>query len=215
MGDDRRQVQKWATDAGRRYTDRNPHTVSGLNELRDEQYGRTQRELFEAFLDGVDRDSDILEVGTNVGVQLRLLREMGFENRYGFDVQEYAIEQGREYDPDASTFVASATDVPVRDGQFDLAFTVGVLVTMPPEILPDVLDEVVRCSSRYVLGLEFYADEYTRIDSDHEEQLYWKADFCELYRERHDLRLVDDEFLEYRENDNVDRMFLLEKRSAD
>lgn len=213
MGRDSDQVEKWATEAGRRYTKRNPQTVAELNDLREEQYGTTQTDLFERVLGDVDRDSEILEVGTNVGVQLRCLRELGFQNLYGFDVQEYAITQCREYDPEAGVFVADAANAPVRDEEFDLVFTMGMLITLPPEKVGAVLDEIVRCSNRYLLGLEFYADEYTRIDSDHEEQLYWKADFCNLYRERHDLRLLESEFLEYQDNDNVDQLFLLEKQS--
>lgn len=215
MDDDSSQARTWIEEPGKRYTDRNPHSVEDLEDLRTEQYGVTQTELYEAVLGGVDRDSRVLEVGTNVGVQLRCLRRMGFENLYGFDVQEYAISKCREYDPDVHAFVADATSIPVKDEQFDLVFTNGVLLTMPPNVVRDVMAEVVRCSRRYVLGQEFHADEYTRIDSDHEEQLYWKADFCDLYQDVGDLTLVESRWLEYLENDNVDRLFLLEKDGND
>ncbi|MFC4542228.1 pseudaminic acid biosynthesis-associated methylase [Halosolutus amylolyticus] len=203
--------RKWAGEAGLKYTDRNPHTVDGLEELREEQYGVTQTELYEEILDDVDRDNKILEVGSNVGVQLRCLRNLGFENLYGLDIQSLAIEKSREYAPSIPAVVGDASRLPFKDETFDLVFTNGCLVTIPPELIDTVQAEITRCSKRYVFGQEFHADEYVAIESDHDDQLYWKTDFCDRYLENNDLELIESSFLSYVETDNVDRMFLLEK----
>ncbi|WP_135854107.1 pseudaminic acid biosynthesis-associated methylase [Halorussus salinus] len=208
------QGQKWAGDAGVEYTERNPHTVDDLETLRREQYGLTQSEIYRDLLGDVDRDAEILEVGSNVGVQLRCLRQLGFENVVGIDVQSYAIAKSREYSPDIPAVVGDASRLPFEDDAFDLVFTNGCLVAIPPELLADVQSEIVRCSREYVLGSEFYADEYVEIDSDHDEQLYWKTDFRRHYRENHDLETVRSRFLHYDETDNKDEIFLLRKADA-
>ena len=41
---------------------------------------------------------------------------------------------------------------------FDLTFTTGVLIHQPPDSLPIVMNEIVRCSRRYVLCGEYYAE---------------------------------------------------------
>lgn len=202
-------AKTWAGDAGRQYTDRNPRTVEGMNELRDDAYGHTQFELDERFLGELDRDLRILEVGSNVGVQLRILREMGFENVYGLDVNRYALARSRTEAPDIEVVQASALDIPFPTDAFDLVFTIGVLVTIPPEKVDRAVDEIVRCSRRYVWGLEFFAEEHTAI---RDRGLYWKGDFPGRFRERHDLRTVRAERLPYLDDDNEDVMYLFEQK---
>lgn len=209
-----RQVEMWDGDFGKRYVERHPTTVEGFDELREEQYGpgTTQTKLMEESLGHLDRESRILEVGANIGIQLRILRNLGFENLYGIDVQSYAVETCHRDAPELDVIEANAFDVPFKDGYFDLVFTNEMLVTIPPDLLDTAIDEIVRCSSQYVWGLEFYADEYTEIEWRGEDEMLWKTDFVDRYQQRHDLRLVDSKFLEYQDNDDVDRLFLLEKR---
>ena len=43
----------------------------------------------------------------------------------------------------------------------------------------------------------------------------WKANFAKLYRDKfEDLELVKEKRIKYLDNDNVDSMFLIRKRSA-
>src|SRR5438046_10586538 len=53
---------------------------------------------------------------------------------------------------------APAREVPFRDRWFDLVFTAGVLIHQPQVSLPLVMNEVVRCSRRWVLAMEYHAD---------------------------------------------------------
>lgn len=209
-----RQVKMWDGEFGRRYIERHPTTVEGFDELREEQYGpaTTQTKLMEQSLGHLDRDIRILEVGANIGIQLRILRNLGFENLYGIDVQSYAVEKCHQAAPELDVIEANAFDVPFKDDYFDLVFTNETLVTIPPDRLDTAIDEIVRCSSQYVWGLEFYADAYTEIEWRGEDEMLWKTDFVDRYQQRHDLRLLESEFLEYQDNDDVDRLFLLEKR---
>lgn len=206
------QTHEWAGDEGIDYTDRNPHSVPEMNELRTQAYGVTQRELNERFLDGLPRDLRILEVGTNMGIQLKILEDMGFEQIYGIDVSKYALSKGRKQYSGVNFIEGSALDIPFDDDCFDLVFTIGVLVAIPPAQIETAMDEIVRCSNRYVWGLEFYADEYTKIEH---RDLYWKTDFVDLYRRNYPLEVVNVERLEYVNEDQEDRMYLLEQTDTD
>ena len=53
-------------------------------------------ELNDRFLADIPKDARILEVGCNRGGQLLLLREMGFRNVFGIEIQHYALTEVRE-----------------------------------------------------------------------------------------------------------------------
>ncbi|WP_276253307.1 pseudaminic acid biosynthesis-associated methylase [Halomontanus rarus] len=204
-------IQKWTGEVGLQYTERNPQTVEELEELREEQYGISQTELYEEIIGDFERDIQILEVGSNVGVQLRCLRKLGFENLYGLDVQSFAIKKSREHAPTIPAVVGEGSHLPFADESFDLIFTNGCLITIPPNLIDAVQAEIVRCSKKYVMGQEFHSDKYIAIDSEHDDQLYWKTNFCERYLDNQDVELVESSLLSYVNTSNVDQMFLLKK----
>lgn len=207
-----RQERMWNGPFGRRYIERHPTTVEGFDQLRIEQYGTTQTELMRRYLDDLDRDSEILEVGCGTGIQLRILREMGFERLYGVDVQRYALEICRDDTPGVGIAEANVFALPFQDREFDLVFTNEMLITIAPERVDRAITEIARCTDRYVWGLEFYADEYTEIEWRGEERMLWKTDFEKRFREDHGFEVVESARVDYVDNDDVDRMYLLERR---
>jgi hypothetical protein len=103
--------------------------------------------------------------------------------------------------------------LPFPDATFDLVFTSGVLIHISPDHIGTILGEVHRCARTFVWGWEYFAEEYTQVNYRGEEDLLWKTDFAKLYSDRFpDLELVKERRVEYRQNDNVDAMFLLRKR---
>src|SRR5260370_34331918 len=77
------QKKSWAGDFGREYTHRNTLSGAQLDSLYRANYGITRRQLNEAHLADIPRDSRILEVGCNSANQLLLLREIGFTTLWG------------------------------------------------------------------------------------------------------------------------------------
>jgi hypothetical protein len=106
------QTQKWAGAEGVAYTERNPQTVSALDELKRENYGVSQTELHRGFLSSLPDTLDVLEVGTNIGLQLETLRRLGFRSLTGVDVSRYAVEKGRRKHPELELLTASAHRLP-------------------------------------------------------------------------------------------------------
>ncbi len=140
--------------------------------------------------------NSVLEVGCNTGPNLHWLSQMLPDGAvFGVDVNEAALERAKLIE-NVDVRVASARDLPFPDGTFDLVFTAGVLIHLPADIVPVAMGEMVRCSSRYVMCAEYYADELTEVPyRGHRDALY-KRDFGGLYAERFpELGLVEQGFL--------------------
>lgn len=75
-------------------------------------------------------------------------------------------------------------DLPFSDACFDLVFTSGVLVHVPLESLPLVMSEIYRVSRRYILAIEYFAEEETIIDYRGYDDLLWKRDTLNHYRQQ-------------------------------
>ncbi len=206
------QIAEWVNDFGREYTNRNALTQSELDALYEKNYGITRRKLNEPFLAGIPADARILEVGCNVGNQLAVLREMGYRELYGIEIQPYALEQARIKLPDVHFLEASAFEIPHPDGYFDVVFTSGVLIHIAPKDLPRAVDEIYRCASQYIWGFEYYSPQIVEVKYRGNQGLLWKMDYAKVFLERFsDLNLVRRRDLPYLENSNVDSMFLLHK----
>ncbi len=208
------QLEKWAGEFGKEYTDRNALSLEEMDALYERNYGQTRTELNERFLEGVDRSIRILEVGSNVGNQFLCLQKMGFGNLYGIELQSYAVELSKARTRHINIIEGSAFDIPYKDGYFDLVFTSGVLIHISPSDIALAMREIYRCTREYIWGFEYYADKYTEITYRGHRNLLWKADFARLYLDQFgDLELVKEERLQYLDNDNIDTMFLLRKRT--
>ena len=126
------QMGKWKGDFGKEYTDRNDLSVEGLDALYNENYGKTRTEINREFLKDLDPSLRILEVGSNLGVQLACLQKMGFTELYGIELQDYAVELSKSRTQSINIIKGSALDIPYKDGYFDLVFTSGLLIHISP-----------------------------------------------------------------------------------
>lgn len=211
-----RQMAAWSGPFGRAYTDRNALTVEQLDERYRRDFGITRTELNERFLEGIDRSARILEVGCNVGLQLQALQRLGFADLHGVELQAYAVERARARTSGIRVVQGSAYHLPFRDDGFDVVFTSGLLIHVSPFDLGAVMNEIHRCSRRYVWGLEYWAPAFAEVEYRGERELLWKGDYARTYLERFDdLTLVRGEKLRYADSENVDHMFLLERMRPD
>lgn len=209
-----RAEEVWSGKLGKEYTDRNLMSPDELDQQCIDNYGISRTGLNEEFLGDLNVDR-ILEVGCNVGNQLLLLKKMGYTNLWGIELQDYAVEIARKRTSGIGIMKGSAFDIPYGDAFFDLVFTAGLLIHISPDDIDKVLDEMHRCTNRYIWGFEYYSpDDYQMINYRGENDLLWKTDFAKLFLDRFpDLRLVRKEVLPYRRNDNLDIIYLLEKNN--
>jgi pseudaminic acid biosynthesis-associated methylase len=174
----------WAGDFGNQYVDRNAAAFDGRRPFWTERHAKL------GF-------TSALEIGCNLGGNTRWLAELlGPENVAGIDVNEHALAVLRENIPGVDVRLASAREVPFPDASFDLVFTTGVLIHQAPDELPAIMDEIVRCSRRYVLCGEYRADRLEEVHYRGHEGALFRNDYGRLYSERFpSLRLVEEGFL--------------------
>jgi hypothetical protein len=80
-----------------------------------------------------------------------------------------------------------------------LVFTSGVLIHISPNDIDNVLDEMYRCTNKYIWGFEYYnPDEYQRVTYRGNDNLLWKTDFSKLFLNRfQDLKLLHKKIIKY------------------
>ncbi|GGF91475.1 pseudaminic acid biosynthesis-associated methylase [Paenibacillus abyssi] len=206
------QIEFWQGSFGKEYTDRNTFSVEQLDQIYKEQYGVTRTEMNEQFV-GQLAECRTLEVGCNVGNILLHLQSIGFNDLYGVELQPYAVEKAKERTNHINVLQGSAFDLPFKDRYFPLVYTSGVLIHLSPDHIAMVMDEMYRVSNRYIWGFEYYSDHYEEINYHGQSGKMWKSDFVSLFVSRYpDLQIVKETKYKYVKNDNVDQMYLLEKR---
>jgi len=193
----------WAGDFGVAYADRN----RALDDRRAIFWDR--------ILDEYPIRS-VLEIGCGQGANLRpIARRLQPSDVWGVDLGAVALERARENAPGVNVVQAQARDVPFRDRFVDLAFTCGVLIHQPEETLARVIGEVVRCSARYVLWIEYYAPQTEEIPYHGETGALFRRDYGRIYADLHpELRLVEEGYGEREIDFDQATWQLLERRPS-
>jgi pseudaminic acid biosynthesis-associated methylase len=182
---DTTQLSTWTSAFGREYTDRNTMTTDEMDDAFGVQLGIRKSAIYRELVGpGRIPAGKVLEVGCNIGLQLRLLEKAnpGLEF-HGVEPQAYAIERARTLSPNMTFHLGTAFALPFPDRSFDLVMTHGVLIHIHPDDLPRALREIERVSRRFVLCHEYYAPDTVEIRYHGQTGLLWKTDFARRYRE--------------------------------
>lgn len=196
------QLNTWEGEFGKEYTDRNKIEWS------------KRAPSFAKMLEGLQL-KNILEVGCNRGHNLVALSEIfkdALPGITGIEPNGYAIEIARKSSPLISVLKADAFNIPFKDGYFDLAFTAGVLIHISLKDLHRAMREIYRVSGKYILAVEYFAEEETEIQYRGSTDLLWKRNFLKHYQQLFpDLKLVKNGY--WGENEGFDRTtwWLMEK----
>ncbi len=203
----------WRGEFGDQYSERNLLSLDELDRMYQGKYGVTRSILNHRFLANVPRSSSILEVGCNLGNQLTLLHQIGFENLTGIEINPEIVKNAQSRVPWARVMEGSALKIPFADASFDLVFTSGLLIHIAPQTLPVVIREIHRCAKEWIWGFEYYAPQMTEVPYRGHSGLLWKTDYAKLYTQTFaDLELILENRLNYLENNNTDSMFLLRRK---
>ena len=211
-----KQQNKWASDLGDAYTHRNPQTIEEMDNVHFDKKGVTRTAFTQSFFMGFNLEIyNVLEIGCNVGFVLHMLHKFGYKNLYGIDINQHALDIAKEkaIGKDIYVIKGSAFDIPFKDSFFNLVLSNGLLVHIAPNDIDAVMDEMYRCSRKYIWGYEYYSERYEEIAWKYGSNLVWKADFARLFMDRYsDLILLKEEKITYvKHPELVDSMFLLEK----
>lgn len=212
------QEQFWASDFGKDYSDRNSFlTDKEWDEIYLQTWGHKKTDINDVVMAEMPRDIKILEVGCNIGLQLKGFQRMGFTNLYGIELQQYAVEKAKKNTENVNIIQGSAFDIPFKDSYFDLVCTNGVLIHINPEDHFKFMSEVVRCSNKYIMGWEYYSQSVENITYRNHDGFLWKADFAQIYKDSFGgLNITKRQQFPYIQPEmegNADEIFLLEKTS--
>jgi len=193
--------QLWAGEFGDEYTDRNRKA----EESRGPFWEALIRQLC---------PRNVLEVGCNLGANLHwLLRYMPIQAVYGIDINLKALGEIQKRHPGLGAIWSPARELPFRDRWFDLVFTMGVLIHQPEATLPLVMAEIMRCSRRYVLCGEYFAEETSEIPYRGQNGALFRRNYGGLYLELFpELHLLQQGFLSREEGWDDVTYWLFEKR---
>ncbi|KKM70072.1 hypothetical protein LCGC14_1444360 [marine sediment metagenome] len=215
MRENSKQSQAWASEFGKEYTDRNNMSIEEMDTMYEKQYGISRSDMNHQFLGYMDRNIRILEVGSNIGLQLQFLQKAGFKNLYGIEISPYAVELSKSLTKNVNIIQGYAQDMPFKDNYFDVVFTSGVLIHINPDEVSDIMREMYRCTMFFIWGFEYFSYELQAIkyrEAKETTDLLWKADFPKLFRRSFpDLVLIKETRFKYLQDENEDVMYLLGK----
>lgn len=210
-----KQIDTWTSEFGAEYTERNTYTPESWDQFYIQNFGATKLEMNSDALKDIPRNIKILEVGCNIGLQLIGLQRMGFTQLYGIELQQYAVEKSKFITTNIQIIQGSGFDIPFRDEYFDLVCTNGVLIHIDPQHHREFLSEIVRCSSRYIMGFEYFSTKPAKITYRGKENLLWKNNFSDVYTSLFpSVQKKYEKIYPYicpQEAGNKDTLFLLEK----
>ena len=176
MNSEGKQIDAWRGDFGDAYVDRN---AADGDRVRNNI--RAFREIFGHIDDHPPQT--ILEVGANIGANLRALSEIMDAELYAVEPNETAREiLVRDAVVPAERAVdAVATALPFDDDGVDMVFTAGVLIHVSDDRIEEAYREIYRVAARYLLSLEYFSPPPARISYRGETDLLFKRDFGGLW----------------------------------
>jgi len=187
-----KQEEMWAGKFGDEYHERN--LLSELYENRPDFWMKKIRGQGMGL-------TNVLEVGCGTGPNLFWLanRKYPFLEIYGLDINESACEEARKITGVNGICKGMARHLPFKDNFFDLVFTCGLLIHIPPDDLLPVMSEMVRCSHKYVMFMEYWAEKEEEIEYRGEMGLLWKRPykdiFLSFYSRHSQYECIDEGFL--------------------
>ncbi len=173
--------------------------------------------MFSAMLARTEGVNSVLELGANIGLNVRALRMLLPRARL----------EAVEINPQAHSALSKIEDVTAHNTtllgfrpkeRVDLAFTCGVLIHIAPEALPKAYETLYESSSRYVLIAEYYSPAPVEVPYRGERERLFKRDFAgDMLDAFPKLRLLDYGVFYRRDNtfkfDDIN-WYLLQKRQG-
>lgn len=147
-------LEQWSGEFGEKYTDRCRVTPT------------SRADIFKEIISGIFPNHSairVLEVGCNRGHNLIALtlasNSMSDDTRIG--INPVGIEPQKKLCRWPNIINGNCYNLPWGVPCFDLVFTSGVLIHIPPEKLADALSEMNRVSKKYILMIEQEAESET------------------------------------------------------
>jgi len=173
------QLETWKGDFGDAYTARQPDSTAD----REVMWRRVLRSV-------QPKPKSVLEVGANRGLNLKAWPYGG--RLCGLEPNETAASLLQE--SGFGVVEGSAVSIAADKESFDLVFTCGVLIHIPPVELFRACREIHWVSKRHILAIEYFAAEPEEKEYRGQGGMLWKRDFGSFWMDNFDLMPVDSGF---------------------
>lgn len=164
-------IDFWRGDFGNAYTERN-------------RVDWHQRIPFWRHIIELTQAQSFLDVGCNAGWNLLALREIDNEAQMsGVDVNTKALAEAEALGFDVLEGRAQDLGLLFLGGSADMVITSGVLIHIPPDEVQSAMRAIVEASNRWVVAIEYQADESTEVEYRGHAGRLWKRPYGDLYAE--------------------------------
>jgi pseudaminic acid biosynthesis-associated methylase len=175
------QEEFWAGQFGREYIARNKSTDllnSNIN-------------LFNKILNSIAPLNSIVELGCNVGMNLKALHSINPKiNLSGYEINDEAAKEASELNI-AKIIQGTIIEPLETENLFDLSFTKGVLIHIQPEELNKVYLNLFSLSRKYILICEYYNPTPVKVEYHGVPDRLFKRDFAGEMIGKFNLKLID------------------------
>ncbi len=208
---DKKQQNFWKGEFGDFYRDRHP-TIERSDDAYNQLAGVSITSIFQEFFSSIDKKNSILELGCNIGLKLGLLQRLGFKNLYGVEINTKSYEMAKQNFPKINFVNASIEEFNSHGITFDLVYTSGVLIHIHPRNLESVIRKIVKLSTKYIFGFEYYSDELKSINYRGHSEVLWKQNFPALFKKIFpSLEIIKEKKFSYKEQNLTDIAYLIRK----
>lgn len=205
------QEKIWNGKFGKKYIQRNNDNKE-FNKRYIKKFGTTKNKINKNFYKYFKKNFKFLEIGCNVGMQLKIINKSGFKNLYGIDIQQRAINEARKNLKSNNFIKNKSNKISFPDNSFDVVLTNDVLIHMNKNILKSTIKEIYRVSKKFVWCFEYYSNSRKEIRYRGQKNLLWKDNFSK-YFPKSKFKLIKSKKFKYiskNEKGNIDEMFLLQ-----
>jgi pseudaminic acid biosynthesis-associated methylase len=141
-------------------------------------------------------EKTFLEVGCNIGRNIDQLKLYDENLRpSAIEINESALELVKGNHKLDVSVSGAAQDVQLPPGRFELVFTSGVLIHVPPADLLLVMEKMYEWSSKYIVIAEYFNRTPVSIEYQGRPDLLFKRDFGGLFLDNFPVSIVSYGFL--------------------
>lgn len=187
MESDNPQKVFWKSEFGTGYRERNSQLDSTLEE-------KAWKEMLRSFNSAWP--NSYLECGSNIGRNLHTLKRLspGSDlslieiNKESYEIAVSSIQPTFSYN-------GSIENAPFENGKFDLVYTMGVLIHIPPYDLYLTMKKMHELSSKYILMGEYFSRELELPLYHGQKNKMYRMDYGKYFVKNFDVQVVDYGFL--------------------
>lgn len=139
---------------------------------------------------------NILECGSNIGRNIKQIKKAYPDSKCSIiEINNRAFEICKANNPIENAFLGSILDCDFKENQFDIVFTMGVLIHIDPDNLFANISKMVNLSRKYVLIGEYFDRNPSTLDYQGEKNKLFKRDFGKYFLGNFNGKCIDYGFL--------------------